>query len=125
MIECRQGNDGIFLFFEEGGKIVKKKSTKRLAKSFLSFLMAVLLAFQGTGPIFVQAKEAVENIPRTVDFSRPAALISIEEAGIEDTSGEEDGQTQGDADSQSPEDTGGTDEGTVPEEDAGQAEAPI
>lgn len=104
---------------------MKKKSTKRLAKSFLSFLMAALLAFQGTGPIFVQAKEAVENMPRTVDFSRPAALSSLEEAGIEDTAGAEDGQTDGNAGSQSPEDTGGTDEGTVPAEEEGQDEAPV
>lgn len=43
---------------------MKKDAVRRAGRSLLSFLLAFMLAFQGTGPIFVQAREAVENLAR-------------------------------------------------------------
>lgn len=57
-------------------------------KTLLSLLLALLLALQGTGPIFVQAKETIEEMPRSVDFSRPEPLTETE-AGIEESDAEE------------------------------------
>ena len=58
------------------------------------------MALQGTEPIFVQAKEAIEDVQKNADFSRPEALTE-EEAGITDsTSGEQDKSQQSDADVQ-------------------------
>lgn len=62
---------------------MSKKGMRKIVRSCLCFLMALLLAFQGTGSLFVQAKETVENSPRDVDMSRPEALTS-KEAGIEE-----------------------------------------
>ena len=62
---------------------MSKKGMRKIVRSCLCFLMALLLAFQGTGSLFVQAKETVENSPRNVDMSRPEALTS-KEAGIEE-----------------------------------------
>lgn len=58
------------------------KKKKRIFKSCIAILLAVILSLQGTEPIFVQAQEAIENMTRDVDFSRPEALTA-EEAGIE------------------------------------------
>ena len=41
-----------------------------------------MMALQGTEPIFVQAKEMIENAPRDVDFSKPEALTE-EEVGMD------------------------------------------
>lgn len=63
---------------------MKRKRNRRYTKTLLSLLLALLLALQGTGPIFVQAKESIEEMPRSVDFSRPEPLTEAE-AGIEET----------------------------------------
>ena len=63
---------------------MKRKRDRRYTKTLLSLLLALLLALQGTGPIFVQAKESIEEMPRSVDFSRPEPLTEAE-AGIEET----------------------------------------
>ena len=63
------------------------KQRKKLAKVTISFLVAVLLALQGTGPIFVQAKEIVQDVSQEKEFARPEALTE-EEAGINDSSAE-------------------------------------
>ena len=63
------------------------KQRKKLAKVTISFLLAVLLALQGTGPIFVQAKEIVQDVSQEKEFARPEALTE-EEAGINDSSAE-------------------------------------
>ena len=63
---------------------MKRKRNRRYMKTLLSLLLALLLALQGTGPIFVQAKETVEERPRSVDFSRPEPLTETE-AGIEES----------------------------------------
>ena len=71
---------------------------KRFRKSAIALVLAVLMALQGTEPIFVQAKEAIEDVQKNADFSRPEALTE-EEAGITDsTSGEQDKSQQSDAD---------------------------
>lgn len=63
---------------------------KRFRKSAIALVLALLMALQGTEPIFVQAKEAIEDVQKNADFSRPEALTE-EEAGITDsTSGEQD-----------------------------------
>ena len=73
---------------------------KRFRKSAIALVLAVLMALQGTKPIFVQAKEAIEDVQKNADFSRPEALTE-EEAGITDsTSGEQDKSQQSDADVQ-------------------------
>ena len=73
---------------------------KRFRKSAIALVLAVLMALQGTEPIFVQAKEAIEDVQKNADFSRPEALTE-EEAGITDsTSGEQDKSQQSDADVQ-------------------------
>ena len=70
---------------------------KRFRKSAIALVLVVLMALQGTEPIFVQAKEAIEDVQKNADFSRPEALT--EEAGITDsTSGEQDKSQQSDAD---------------------------
>ncbi len=56
----------------------KKKTRRRYFRTSIALLLAVVLALQGTSPLFVQAKDVVENTPRTVDFSRPEALQSLE-----------------------------------------------
>lgn len=61
---------------------------RRMRRSAIALFLAVLLAFQGTEPLFVQAKEAIENAPRDVDLSRPDALTE-EEAGIADSTAQE------------------------------------
>lgn len=61
---------------------MKRPRRKKLAKTCLCFLLSIMLALQGTGPIFVYAKEVIENTPRDVDFSRPEALTA-EEAGVD------------------------------------------
>ena len=62
---------------------------KRFRKSAIALVLALLMALQGTEPIFVQAKEAIEDVQKNADFSRPEALTE-EEAGITDsTSGEQ------------------------------------
>ena len=54
----------------------------------------------GNRAYFVQAKEAIEDVQKNADFSRPEALTE-EEAGITDsTSGEQDKSQQSDADVQ-------------------------
>ena len=63
------------------------KQRKKLAKVTISFLLAVLLALQGTGPIFVQAKEIVQDASQAKEFARPEALTE-EEAGINESSSE-------------------------------------
>lgn len=63
---------------------MKRKRNRRYTKTLLSLLLALLLALQGTEPIFVQAKEAIEEMPRNVDFSRPEPLTETE-AGIEES----------------------------------------
>lgn len=63
---------------------MKRKRNRRYMKTLLSLLLALLLALQGTGPIFVQAKETIEEMPRSVDFSRPEPLTETE-AGIEES----------------------------------------
>ena len=73
---------------------------KRFRKSAIALVLALLMALQGTEPIFVQAKEAIEDVQKNADFSRPEALTE-EEAGITDsTSGEQDKSQQSDADEQ-------------------------
>ena len=73
---------------------------KRFRKSAIALVLALLMALQGTEPIFVQAKEAIEDVQKNADFSRPEALTE-EEAGITDsTSGEQDKSQQSDADVQ-------------------------
>ena len=57
---------------------------KRFRKSALALVLALLMALQGTEPIFVQAKEAIEDVQKNADFSRPEALTE-EEAGITDS----------------------------------------
>ncbi len=59
-----------------------KKERERVTCILLSFMLALMLAFQGTSPIFVMAKDAIENAPRDVDFSRPEALTA-EEVGMD------------------------------------------
>lgn len=54
---------------------------KRFRKSAIALVLALLMALQGTEPIFVQAKEAIEDVQKNADFSRPEALTE-EEAGI-------------------------------------------
>lgn len=69
---------------------------KRFQKSALALFLAVILALQGTEPIFVQAKEMIEDVQRNVDFSRPEALTE-EEAGIAGQgSGEEHAESEPD-----------------------------
>ena len=63
---------------------MKRKRNRRYMKTLLSLLLALLLALQGTEPIFVQAKETIEEMPRSVDFSRPEPLTETE-AGIEES----------------------------------------
>ena len=63
---------------------MKRKRNRRYKKALLSLLLALLLALQGTEPIFVQAKETIEEMPRSVDFSRPEPLTETE-AGIEES----------------------------------------
>ena len=53
---------------------------KRFRKSAIALILALLMALQGTEPIFVQAKEAIEDVQKNADFSRPEALTE-EEAG--------------------------------------------
>ena len=67
---------------------MKRKRNRRYTKTLLSLLLALLLALQGTEPIFVQAKETIEEMPRSVDFSRPEPLTETE-AGIEESDVEE------------------------------------
>lgn len=69
---------------------MKHKGMRKRMKGFLSILLVLLIAFQGTGPIFVQAQEIIENQPRDVDFSSPEPLTE-EEAGISE---EENGELQ-------------------------------
>lgn len=47
---------------------------KRFRKSAIALVLALLMALQGTEPIFVQAKEAIEDVQKNADFSRPEAL---------------------------------------------------
>ena len=47
---------------------------KRFRKSAIALVLVVLMALQGTEPIFVQAKEAIEDVQKNADFSRPEAL---------------------------------------------------
>lgn len=54
---------------------------KKIQKSALALFLAIILALQGTEPIFVQAKEMIEDVQINIDFSRPEALTE-EEAGI-------------------------------------------
>ena len=54
---------------------------KRFRKSAIALVLALLMALQGTEPIFVQAKEAIEDVQKNADFSRPEALTE-EEAGM-------------------------------------------
>lgn len=78
---------------------MKRLRRKKLAKTGLCFLLSIMLALQGTGPIFVYAKEVIENTPRDVDFSRPEALTA-EEAGVDEPEDEgtdrETGETEQD-----------------------------
>ena len=60
---------------------------KRFRKSAIALVLALLMALQGTEPIFVQAKEAIEDVQKNADFSRPEALTE-EEAGITDSTSE-------------------------------------
>ena len=62
----------------------KKKTRRRYFRTSIALLLAAVLALQGTSPLFVQAKDVMGNTPRTVDFSRPEALRSLEEAGVEE-----------------------------------------
>ncbi len=62
----------------------KKKIRRRYFRTSIALLLAAVLALQGTSPLFVQAKDVMGNTPRTVDFSRPEALRSLEEAGVEE-----------------------------------------
>ena len=94
---------------------------KRFRKSAIALVLALLMALQGTEPIFVQAKEAIEDVQKNADFSRPEALTE-EEAGITDsTSGEQDKSQQSDADVQNEttpsEDTETQEEQTTPAEE--------
>lgn len=94
---------------------------KRFRKSAIALVLALLMALQGTEPIFVQAKEAIEDVQKNADFSRPEALTE-EEAGITDsTSGEQDKSQQSDADVQNEttpsEDTEIQEEQTTPAEE--------
>ena len=62
----------------------------RFRKSVTALILASLITLQGTEPIFVQAKEIIEDAQKNAEFSRPEALTE-EEAGIKDsTSGEQD-----------------------------------
>lgn len=60
---------------------MKRNRWKKQVRPMLCFLLAMLLALQGTEPIFVQAQEMIENRQREVDFTRPEPLTE-EEAGI-------------------------------------------
>lgn len=51
-----------------------QRQKKKITKSILCILLSIMMALQGTEPIFVQAKEMIENAPRDVDFSKPEAL---------------------------------------------------
>lgn len=65
-----------------------QRQKKKITKSILCILLSIMMALQGTEPIFVQAKEMIENAPRDVDFSKPEALTE-EEVGMDtDSSGE-------------------------------------
>lgn len=62
----------------------------RFRKSVTALILASLITLQGTEPIFVQAKEIIEDAQKNAEFSRPEALTE-EEGGIKDsTSGEQD-----------------------------------
>ena len=50
---------------------------KRFRKSAIALVLALLMALQGTEPIFVQAKEAIEDVQKNADFSRPEALTNL------------------------------------------------
>ena len=41
---------------------------KRFRKSAIALVLALLMALQGTEPIFVQAKEAIEDVQKNADF---------------------------------------------------------
>ena len=75
----------------------------------------------------LQAKEAIEDVQKNADFSRPEALTE-EEAGITDsTSGEQDKSQQSDADVQNEttpsEDTETQEEQTTPAEETEEKSA--
>ena len=59
-----------------------QRQKKKITKSILCILLSIMMALQGTEPIFVQAKEMIENAPRDVDFSKPEALTE-EEVGMD------------------------------------------
>ena len=68
----------------------EKEGMNRFRKSVTALILASLIALQGTEPIFVQAKEIIEDAQKNAEFSRPEALTE-EEAGIKDSaSGEQD-----------------------------------
>ena len=68
----------------------EKEGLNRVRKSVTALILASLIALQGTEPIFVQAKEIIEDAQKNAEFSRPEALTE-EEAGINDSaSGEQD-----------------------------------
>lgn len=52
----------------------------RFRKSVTALILASLITLQGTEPIFVQAKEIIEDAQKNAEFSRPEALTE-EEAG--------------------------------------------
>lgn len=45
----------------------------------ISFFIAILLIFQETAPVFAYGMEALQNMPRYVDFTRPQAVENLEE----------------------------------------------
>lgn len=47
----------------------EKETMKRFRKSAIALVLALLMALQGTEPIFVQAKEAIEDVQKNADFS--------------------------------------------------------
>ncbi len=92
---------------------MKKNRWGKSFKSIFCFLLAMLLALQGTEPLFVQAQEMLENWQRAVDFTRPEPLTE-EEAGFSggvagDTSSEK-GQDGEKIESGQPEETEGGNE---------------
>ena len=56
-----------------------KMKRKRTLRTVLSLFMAVIIAGQGTAPLFVYAKEISGNTPRVVEFEQPDAIERVED----------------------------------------------
>lgn len=64
-------------------KRMKRRHLKPVLRSLLAILLVVMMVLQGTEPIVALARETIQNMPRYVDFSRPDAVKSLAEVGIE------------------------------------------